>query len=307
MSGDFTYASASRVVSTAPVAELSKVGQEAQRPPLGGSFIVFGGPRSGTTLLAQCLSAHSKIIIPYETDILATCAFILDRVKDPTTGRRLITELITNSYYFGVSLGVYLTVEEVRSSIEGSEYSMPSIFTNLYSTLGAKAGKPIAGDKSPYDLFDVFILSRVGMLDEPIRIIHIVRDIRDVMVSLNRQDWFPNADLYFPRLWAERNLFLRTQMQDRANYFSVRYEDFVVDPARWLKLLSSFLAVEFEERMLDTASFPSVYKTISAHNHLHDPIGPRHIGQWKTLASSQQIEMYRSQAGDALREFGYLE
>ncbi len=37
-------------------------------------FFVFGSPRSGTTLMAQCLSSHTDIIIPHETDFI--CAFI---------------------------------------------------------------------------------------------------------------------------------------------------------------------------------------------------------------------------------------
>ena len=34
-------------------------------------FFIFGSPRSGTTLLAQCLSAHSEIIVPGEVSISA--------------------------------------------------------------------------------------------------------------------------------------------------------------------------------------------------------------------------------------------
>ncbi len=29
-------------------------------------FFIFGMPRSGTTLIAQCLSAHTEIVVPYE-------------------------------------------------------------------------------------------------------------------------------------------------------------------------------------------------------------------------------------------------
>jgi len=41
------------------------------------SFL-FGTPRSGTILLAQCLSAHTKIIVPSETDFIG---FWLYRIK----------------------------------------------------------------------------------------------------------------------------------------------------------------------------------------------------------------------------------
>jgi len=285
---------------------LLKVDQKLEDCVLARFFMILGGPRSGTTLLAQCLSAHSKNIVPYETDVIVPCAFIVDRVGDSKTGKRLITDLITHSYYFDVSLGKYLTSEEVRRSVERSDYAIQSIFLSLYSLLGEKAGKPIAGDKSPGDLFNVLILSRTGMLNQPTKIVHLVRDVRDVMVSLNRLDWFPKADSYFPRLWASRNLFLQTHMQNAPNYSLIRYEDFVTEPVRWLTTLSDFLGVEFERQMLDTTSFPSFYKTVPAHSHLHDRIGPQHIGEWKVQATVEQIRMYESQAREAMLKFGYL-
>ena len=270
-------------------------------------FIIFGGPRSGTTLLSQCLSAHSKIHVPYETDIIGPCAFIVDRVRNPRVGKEIIVNLITNSYYFDVSLGRCLTTEDVREAVKEAEYDMQAIFMNLYSLLGTRVGKSIVGDKSPFDMFNPFILVRTGLLNQPTKIIHIVRDIRDVMLSLNRQGWFPNADSYFPRLWAERNLFLQAQMENAPNYFFLRYEDFVRDPTTWLHSLCAFVGAELEQSMLDTSSFPDFYRAIPAHSHLHSPIGPQYIGEWKSNSTPEQIRNYESQAREALLKFGYLD
>ncbi len=222
-------------------------------------------------------------------------------------GKEIIVKLITHSYYFDVSLGHHLTPEDVRDAVTEAEYDMQAIFMNLYSLLGAKASKSIIGDKSPFDIFDAFILVRTGLLNEPTKVIHIVRDIRDVMVSLNRQGWFPNADAYFPRLWAGRNLFLQAHMEHAPNYFFLRYEDFVREPARWLKSLCAFVGAELEEGMLDTSSFPAFYKTMPAHSHLHSPIGTQYIGEWKSHATKQQVQNYESQAREALLKFGYLD
>ncbi|HEV8484589.1 MAG TPA: sulfotransferase [Blastocatellia bacterium] len=270
-------------------------------------FIIFGCPRSGTTLLSQCLTAHSRIHVPYETDILGPCAFIVDRVKNPGVGKEIIVNLITHSYYFDVSLGHYLTPQDIRDVVKGAKYDMQAIFMNLYSLLGARARKSIIGDKSPFDILDAFILARTGLLNEPMKVIHIVRDIRDVMVSLNRQGWFPNADSYFPRLWSQRNLFLQAHMEHASNYFLLRYEDFVREPAKWLNALCAFVGAELEEQMPDTFSFPAFYKTMPAHSRLHSPIGPQYIGEWKSQATSEQVQNYESQAREALLKFGYLD
>src|SRR5690348_5511964 len=72
-------------------------------------FFIFGSPRSGTTLLAQTLAAHSQIEMPYETDFIVPVAFVLDRVNDPTAGRPIIKGLMTASMGYKRSLGPYLS------------------------------------------------------------------------------------------------------------------------------------------------------------------------------------------------------
>lgn len=273
----------------------------------GCFFIIFGSPRSGTTLLAQCLSAHSKIFVPFETDIFVPCAFIMSRVSESALGKEMIVDLITNSYYFEQSLGKYLSVKDVRRSVTRSDYSLPAIFSDLYVLLGKEVGKPIVGDKSPNDINDIMTLFPAGMLNSPIKVIHLVRDVRDLMVSLNRQKWVADADAWFPRLWADRNLCLQAYMRNAPNYFFLRYEDLVAEPVQWLSAISSFLGVEFEPRMLDTASFPEDYKAFPAHRHLHDPIETQRVGEWKTQATTGQLQMYEKQACEALLEFGYLQ
>ncbi|HMV46937.1 MAG TPA: sulfotransferase [Blastocatellia bacterium] len=272
-----------------------------------GFFIIFGCPRSGTTLLAQCLSAHSKVFVPYETDIFIPCAFIMSRVSNLEIGKNMIADLITNAYSFDLSLGKYLSVEEVRQSVTQSEYTLSTIFKNLFALVGEKVGKPIVGDKSPNDMFDILALAQAGMLKEPVKVIHIVRDLRDAITSLNRQNWVDNADVWFPRLWSDRNLFLQAHLRQAPNYFFLRYEDFVANPTKWLQSLTSFLNIEFEPHMLNTASFPEYYKTVPAHRHLHDPIGTQRIGLWKKQAAGQKILIYEAQAREALLNFGYLQ
>jgi len=50
-------------------------------------FVVFGSPRSGTTLLAATLNQNDNIIIPDETDFIIPLAFLLKTVKDEEKGK----------------------------------------------------------------------------------------------------------------------------------------------------------------------------------------------------------------------------
>ncbi|MGC8908946.1 MAG: sulfotransferase [Desulfomonilaceae bacterium] len=171
---------------------------------------VFGSPRSGTTLLAQCLSSHSQIFIPYETDFLAPVAFIFDRIPDLQIGRKIIVELITNTEGFRRGVGEYLTPDEIRDLVNCSEYSYAAVVHTIYQAIGAKNGATIVGDKSPNDLLFLRMIVKVGGLGAGVKVIHLVRDLRDVMASLHERNWAADLDLWFPR-FGELPTFISTR------------------------------------------------------------------------------------------------
>jgi hypothetical protein len=269
-----------------------------------GFFIIFGSPRSGTTLLAQCLSNHSDVVIPYETDFLIPSALIFNRIKDAATGKRLIAELIVSTNDFR-SLAVYLTKNEIQSLVLESDYNFQTIVHNIYSAIAKRVNKSVAGDKSPNDLHNVDSLLQAGLLEEKTKAIHIVRDIRDVTESLIRMNWAPGLENNFPRYWCANNLFLYTVLSGEPNYFFLRYEDFVTDPDGYLRKLCAFLGISFEVSMLDTSAFHQRYKSMPAHSNLYEAISNRSVGKWKSALTTEQVRMIESQAREALLKFDY--
>jgi hypothetical protein len=272
-------------------------------------FFIFGSPRSGTTLLAQCLSNHSEIIVPYETDFIIPMAFIFDRIRDPKLGREMLIKLVTNSAAFQISLGEYLTQDHISRIIDNCNYHPAQILNSLYAELATIAGKKIAGDKSPNDLLFSRILVKVGALDDAnMKIIHIVRDIRDVMVSLNKVKWTTDLDLYFPRFWSSSNLYLHSLYKNKKqSYFFIRYEDMVHKPEFTFHEMCNFLEVDFQQEMLDFQTFHSRYKNVPTHAKLFAPISRDNIGVYKKEVEKSLLKQYEQQAQEALNTFGYQE
>jgi hypothetical protein len=270
-------------------------------------FFIFGSPRSGTTLLAQCLNGHSKIVVPGETDFIIPLAFIFDRIRNPDLGKKLLKELIIHSVAFPVSLGEYLPEDQVCKIIDHCEYHPAQMLSSLYGELAKKVGKKLAGDKSPNDLLFLRMLIKVGGIDDGnMKILHIVRDIRDVMVSLNRVIWVTDLDLYFPRFWSTSNLYLYSLYKDKkAAYLLIRYEDMVLEPARIFRKICAFLEVDFEEGMLDFRNFSSRYKDFPAHAKLYAPISTDSIGEYKKKVAKPLLRSYELQAQEALETFEY--
>jgi hypothetical protein len=115
-------------------------------------FFIFGSPRSGTTLLAQSLNAHTSVVVPNETDFVIPLAFLCDRVRDPAVGRELVATAIVSGAAFERSIGKFLTDTEVRECVHDAAYAVSAIIERIYARIAEKAGKRIAGDKSPNDL-----------------------------------------------------------------------------------------------------------------------------------------------------------
>ncbi len=268
-------------------------------------FFIFGSPRSGTTLLAQCLDAHSDIVIPFETDFIVPMAFVFDRIRDPETGREIIAKLITQTEGFAASIGEFLDAAAVYQIVYESDYHPTAILTAIYQHVAAAAGKKMAGDKSPNDLLRLRILVKTGAVSQRTKIIHIVRDIRDVMASLKRTGWVTDLDAYFPRFWSSSNLYLHRLYRSSPQYLLIRYEDMVRAPEDEFARICAFLEIEFQPKMLLPSNRNPRYKKMGLHANLFKPITPDRIGAYKKQLDRRTLREYQIQAGEALRVFGY--
>lgn len=270
-------------------------------------FFIFGSPRSGTTLLAQCLNAHTEILIPHETDFIIPLAFTFDRIRQPDMGKEILIKLITHSSAFQTSIGEYLNHKQIAKIINNCNYHPAQMLNSLYAALALAGNKNIAGDKSPNDLLFLRMLIKAGALDSTnMKIIHIVRDIRDVMVSLNKVQWVTDLDLYFPRFWSNSNLYLHLLYKDKKHvYLFIRYEDMVNNPALTFHKICNFLEVEFQKGMLDSQNFNRRYKNVPAHSNLYKSISADNIAVYKNSITETLLKSYEKQAGEALSIFKY--
>lgn len=269
-------------------------------------FFVFGSPRSGTTLLAQLLSNHPQVVVPGETDFIVPLAFLCDRVKDSKLGLRLAADLVASSAAFDTSLGEYLPRDKVRALVGNCRYQAAQIIETVFAALARAAGKRLAGDKSPNDLQYLRILVQAAAIPPGAKIIHIVRDVRDVVSSLLRTSWAPrDAPRFFPRFWSANNLYLAALYEGRPEYLPIRYEDLVADVPAACRRLADHLAIEFDARMLDQKQFSNRYRGQAHHDNLYRTVTAERVSSWKTELDPALVQGIETQAGEALLRFGY--
>lgn len=212
-----------------------------------GHNIVFvvGSPRSGTTWLQRMLAANPKIHTGQESDLFDT--YIGPQLRawrrdmDPTTSGRS-----------AVGLGCYFTETEFLGLLKG--YML-------------KLLEPMVGNLGPGNVFlektpshALFIPEIVELLPKS-RIIHVLRDGRDVTASLLAAAktwgsyWAPRQALGAARMWASHVEAAREAASalPKEQFFEIRYEELFETPARSVKAICDFLGVNWPASELQKA------------------------------------------------------
>jgi hypothetical protein len=151
-------------------------------------FLV-GVPRSGTTMLRFMIDAHPDVAIPPETGFVAAAA-AEDGPLDPEGLVRLLTT-------FPPDIPTWpdfnLSAEDLRSAIGALDRFTPAAAIRaFYKLYAGRHGKTRWGDKTPMYLHS---MRAIGELLPEARFVHIIRDGRDVAVSLRRQWFAPSREI----------------------------------------------------------------------------------------------------------------
>jgi hypothetical protein len=275
-------------------------------------FIV-GCPRSGTTLLQRMVNAHREIAITErETHWIPRC--FNQRIGLTAEGMvtaDLLSWLINNRHFQALAIGL----DELEAIANGSAPLPYSEFvTRIFDLYGVRAGKSRVGDKTPGY---VRVLPTLHALWPHARIVHLIRDGRDVCLSL--LDWkksdrilgrFPTwgeDPLMTAAIWWSWNVRLGRQAAatlGAGRYRELRYESLVAQPLDECVALSAFLGVDFDPEMIDFHRGRTRAGEGLDAKHAWMPI-TQGLRDWRTQMSSRDIETFEAGAGDLLEELGY--
>jgi hypothetical protein len=241
-------------------------------------FIV-GCPRSGTTLLAVLLNRHSRIAITPETAFYDEIA--------PQLPHRDVRELLLQWRRFA-ELG--LSVEAVMERC-GEAPGSARLFGSLIESYAHTRGKLISGEKTPQHLKHV-----PRMLAEfpEARVVCLIRDGRDVALSLRAMPWWSGGLEAGAAAWLEAiDLSERFASELSGRFRRVRYEDLIHEPEVELERIGGFLGIAPEPGQLEPGR--------------SDVVLPRSL-VWKGLATgaidASRARHRRMTAGSS--EIGYL-
>jgi hypothetical protein len=222
-------------------------------------FFIFGHARSGTTMLARLVRLHPDVHCNYQAHFFTRPPLLESLVKDPAVENWLTRR--SNRWNRGKDLSPVVLRAAADFILERD---------------ARQAGKKIVGDKSPNSLLDGEAVRLMHKIYPEARLIYIVRDGRDTVVSHRfqafidkpehlskedlqiRSDFSQNAE---PFLNGERSIFTEKWIRNAAKswvknvsetdrlgkdlygerYLAIRYEDLLADPWQGMLQVWDFL------------------------------------------------------------------
>jgi hypothetical protein len=266
---------------------------------------VVGAQRSGTTMLRLMLNQHSRLAIPFESGFIVHFYEKLDAYGDlalTENARVLLRDII--QYPMIADFGRWIRDADAILACAIRNYA--DLVDAIFRKYAESHGKPRWGDKTPGQETSIDVLCK---LFPDCRIVHLVRDGRDVVQSLQRVSWGMRN---LPRAAADWRWKVTIGHKLGAmlgpRYLEVKYEDLVLDPEAVLRRICAFLTLGYEPAMLEyplTARQTMPAESLVWHENSVRAPDPGLVCMWKHQMSTADRTIFEQIAGDALGLFGY--
>ncbi|WP_209428358.1 sulfotransferase [Pararhodobacter sp. SW119] len=239
---------------------------------LSNAVIVYGSVRSGTTMFRLMLGGHPDLVEIGEKPYITRYSRFQPDGTLKVDHRNLFVDRVFVMREFGERPeldGLDLIDDLVAQGKQGREG--PTVIT-FHSDL--------------YKILHIF---------PDCRVLHIVRDPRDVSASVMRLGWAGNA--YFAAenwLRAESDLQAARPLLKTGQLMSLRYEELAAAPEPGLRRVCDFLGIAYDPGLFSYPERSTYYKpTRSA------------IEGWRKHLSMQDVRLIELRCGDLMTEHGY--
>jgi hypothetical protein len=246
-------------------------------------IFVVGFRRSGTTLLQALIGSHPRIATPPEMHFLARVASYRELYGEPTEDavlREVIRQVVRPGYPILDECG--FDSEAIFQRLQRGPRTYAAVLDAVMTDFMQARGKQRWCEKTPWQR-----PSLIWHHFPDARVLHIVRDPRDVVASSLAMPSGPFPDgASTARAW---RLFAERSLQDGAfkgpaHYLQVRYEDLTKDPTAVLSLVFAFLGEDFDPSILNNreqraTAVPSMVRSL--HGRVLEDVVPAPQGQWR--------------------------
>jgi len=266
--------------------------------PDAAPIFIVGAPRSGTSLLRTLLNRHPAIALCDETYYFY---YVYERrrafgdLAAAAARRRLIDNYLATQRVRRLEM----PLDELASLLMRDGTTYASFFATVLRFYATCHRKLRCGEKTPQH---VFFIPTLRQWYPRCRIIHLIRDPRDVVASLLRMPWASPNVLVNARLWRDCVLAAE-RWSGTGNLLAVRYEQLVAEPQSELQRVCSFIGEEYRHEMLVPGDAPA--PAAWWFSRALEPVTTARCGTWRNELSRRQVALVEWITGPLMRQLGY--
>ncbi len=273
-----------------------------------GPVFVVGVGRSGTSLIQSMLHAHPEIAVLPETHFFRKyLARPLNRWRHELAGAEAFRRtLLDDDEYQRVEIPAHETLIPFLNG--GRALDLCEVYTRLLRLYRVREETTVVGEKDPR-LIDY--LPKVKRAFPDARIVHIVRDPRDVLLSRRNAEWssgrpdWIHALTYHAQITRGRTDGRRTFGE---GYMEIRYEDLVMRPEETLRAVAEHVGVGYTDAMLAFQESAEALVGEKERDWKAETTGPLlqdNTEKWRGRLSPWQIRLTERACAPAFDWFGY--
>lgn len=266
-------------------------------------IFIVGVGRSGTSLLQSMLATHRDICFLPETQFLRKYLFAEKKYKLINKKGAAVFQKILNEDLTFKRLNI-----SVEECVKKENFSVKNVYQNILKIYSSTTAKKISGDKDPRYLD--FIKAIYNHFPEA-KILHIIRDPRDVILSRTKAAWsskWPlllHACIYNAQLLRGRKIGFKLFNEQ---YFELFYEDLIERPETELKRLCEWLNVAYDPNMLNYQEVAKGLVSAEEMQWKKEILGPllnKNKEKWKNVFSPFQIALIQSVCKPSWKQLPY--
>lgn len=252
-------------------------------PPI----FVVGCPRSGTTMMSELLR-DSPWGAPFETHFIIKHMKALNGDLDltqPEKFHRVVKAILRERPIMQLNLA--LDIEEFYESLE--QYDYAHVVDQLIARHRKQQGYKSWGDKTP---LYVQHCDELNNLFPDAKIIVMIRDGRDVALSLLKKDWGPSNIFSCAELWKDcyEDIENMQRLESKGLLRIVRYEEMLRNPEVVIPEVYKFLGQTLNDEF---------FKKSLAH------VRRDNYNKWQSSMSVRQLAIFEGVAANTLEKLGY--
>jgi LPS sulfotransferase NodH len=268
---------------------------------------VLGCPRSGTTLLYHMLlSAGNFAIYRGESQVFNLLEPRFGDLSVSRNKRKLLAAWEGSALFTRTGLNAGQIEAEVMQSCQNAG----DFLRIVMEAMARKQGVERWADCTPEHLL---FLRRIKETIPDALIVHIIRDGRDVALSLGKQKWIRpflwdrGADLLVAALYWE--WIVKRGREDGKklgpDYYEVRYEELVANPRNTLAQLGTFVGQELDYGRIEQVGIGSVSEPNSSFKNETEAGEFQPVARWRASLSGDRLSDLECLVGKTLAELGY--